>query len=152
MCNCNKNSQKPSFNIPKTNEPKNLNIPVAPIKNLKTAAVAQTSTLKWFFDGVSKLVKCYTGEKNYSDDIIRLNREVCKGCEFSTKNKDNLLTNLSQCMAPDPKKNNAPCGCFIICKSQVGECPAGKWTHLTLNNKKLSNEKLYQDDSKEIPI
>ena len=112
---------------------------VAAVSNLGKAAVAQTNVLQWFRDGVSNLVKCLNESQNYTDEDIRLNRQVCKTCEYATL-VDGELATTSQCMAPDPEKNGAPCGCFLVCKTQVGRCPLNKWTttfqKVTINESK----------------
>lgn len=100
-------------------------------KNLAKAFKAQPDKLSWFFDGVSGIYKCVTGQKEYSDEQIKLNRDACRGCEYSTKNSKGNITVHSQCMAIDPE-TNAACGCFILCKTQVGKCPLNKFIDLTI--------------------
>lgn len=100
-------------------------------KNLKKAFSAQPERLSWFLDGITGLYKCLTQDVEYSKEQISANRDVCRNCEYSTKNKNGNIFVHSQCMAIDPK-TNAPCGCFILCKTQVGECPLGKWVTLTV--------------------
>lgn len=111
-----------------TNKP----IPARPILNLIKAGAGQENKVSWFLDGVTGLKKCVTNDVDYSKEQIESNRQSCKDCEYSTK-KDGKITTFSQCMAPDPVKNNQPCGCFILCKTQAGKCPLGKWTDLTIN-------------------
>lgn len=119
-----------AFNIhvdPKQNMSKSL------VHNLINAAKSQSNKIKWFRDGVSGIIKCMEGQTLYSDKDIQINRDVCSGCEFATdKSENGKLRMTSQCMAPDPENNNAPCGCFLICKTQTGSCPQKKWTHLTI--------------------
>jgi hypothetical protein len=100
-------------------------------KNLSDAATGNSNVFRWFRDGVSGIVKCVLGQQRYSDADILKNRDTCRTCEYSTKNAEGKLTVQSQCMRPDPNNNNAPCACFITCKSQVGECD--KWVSLTIN-------------------
>lgn len=101
--------------------------------NLVSAFKQQEHKLAWFLDGASKIKKCLTGTQKYTDEGIIANREVCRNCEWATKNADGELNIKSQCMAPDPAKNNAACGCFILCKTQTDVCPLGKFTSLTIN-------------------
>jgi len=103
------------------------------IRNLIKAASSQPNAIKWFRDGVSGIIKCLEGNVLYTDSEISENRQVCQDCEFSTKNDKGKLTLSSQCMAPDPERGGAPCGCFIVCKTQSGSCPIHKWVHLTIN-------------------
>jgi len=105
-----------------------------PIVNTFEAAASQSNLLLWFKDGITGLAKCFTNEIKYNDDQISAHRDICRKCEFSTKKNGNLTTG-SQCMAPDPARNGAACGCFILCKTQVGECQLKKWTELTINGK-----------------
>lgn len=121
MCNC-KDSKGMLTNMPG----------VATIKNLIKAGTSQESSLRWFKDGVTGLIKCIGTTSKYDDETIKKNREICRGCEHSTKNAAGLLYSQSQCMAPDPAKDGAQCGCFILCKTQVDTCPLSKWTHLTI--------------------
>ena len=102
------------------------------VREIVKIAKDRPDRLQWFVDGVTKLAKCVTGGKDYSDQEIVKNREACENCEFSTK-KDGKLHTHSQCMAPDPAKNNQPCGCFILCKTQVGTCPLSKFVTLSIN-------------------
>lgn len=102
-------------------------------RNFIKAAQSQPDKINWFKDGVSGLIKCLNHKTIYTDDIISLNREACRNCEFSTKDNDQDLNTTSQCMAPDPAQDNAPCGCFILCKTQSDVCPLNKWTHLTID-------------------
>lgn len=104
------------------------------LSNLVKAAKSQPDKVRWFKDGVTGIAKCLGHKTTHSDEQISHNREVCRNCEFSTKNSQGKLTMSSQCMAPDPNNNNAPCGCFIICKTQNDQCPLGKWTQLTIKN------------------
>lgn len=123
-CSKNKEQAKPVLGSP-------LNNITGVAKNLSAAATSNPDVFRWFRDGLSGIVKCVLGQQRYSDADIVKNRDVCRGCEYSTKTEDGKLTVQSQCMRPDPTKNNAPCGCFITCKTQVGECD--KWTTLTIN-------------------
>lgn len=105
-------------------------------KNLRQAALQQPDKLLWFKDGISKIIKCLKGKTLYFDEDIQKNRDVCRECQYSTKDSNGKLTLKSQCMAPDPEKNNAPCGCFIVCKTQTGFCPQKKWTTTVLTVKR----------------
>lgn len=105
-----------------------------PLANLKEALVAQPNKVKWFLDGASKLYKAATGETIYSDADITSNRDICRGCEFASKT-NGKLTMTSQCMAIDPE-TNAPCGCFILAKTQQGVCPLKNWISTPLTIKK----------------
>lgn len=120
-----------------------------PVKNIASAAISQSNVFRWFRDGITGLVKCFTGSSLYSDEDIIKNRDVCRECEHSTKT-DDRLTLQSQCMAPDPQQNNAPCGCFITCKTQTGKCPLNKWTTLTISTDK--QEKLVRINDINIDI
>lgn len=102
------------------------------IGNLAMAAIKQPDIVEWFKDGITGIVKCMGGS-SYSDEQLVQNRNACRECPHSTKT-DGKLTMQSQCMAPDPAKSGAPCGCIIMCKTQVGTCPLGKWTQITINN------------------
>lgn len=114
-------------------------------KNLVTAAISAPEIFSWFRDAITGIVKCFNKQQIYNDDNIIKNRADCGNCEHSTKT-DGKLTVQSQCMAPDPNKENAPCGCFIVCKTMVDKCPLNKWTstpvEITLRNKPImfSNE------------
>jgi hypothetical protein len=99
--------------------------------NLVKAVVQQPDKIKWFKDGVSGIIKCVDGQTIYTDEQIVQNREGCRQCEHSSK-VDGKLTATSQCTAIDPE-TNAPCMCFIICKTQVGTCPLRKWVDLTVS-------------------
>lgn len=102
------------------------------LPNLTKAIIEQPDKIKWFKDGAKGIYKCITNDKLYTDEEIISNRKVCEGCEFATNKKDNgKLSMKSQCMLPDPDNNNAPCACFLICKTGTGSCY--KWTNLTLN-------------------
>lgn len=106
------------------------------IKNMIEAGAKQPGKIKWFKDGINGLIKCLEGKSIYSDEDIQKNRDTCRLCEFSSRNTDGKINLSSQCMAPDPAKNNAPCGCFIVCKtSQDPKCPLGKWTTTPLTVK-----------------
>jgi hypothetical protein len=104
------------------------------IGNIATAAKQQPNKFKWFRDGVTGLAKCVGHQSKYSDQDIKINRDACRNCEHSTK-QDGKLTSMSQCMAPDPERGGAPCGCFVMCKTQSGDCPLKVWktTPITLN-------------------
>lgn len=93
---------------------------------------SQPDRLQWFIDGVTGLAKCFTNQTEYPKDQIESHRKTCETCEFATKKEGRIFTH-SQCMAPDPENQNKPCGCFILCKTQVGKCPLNKWTQLTIN-------------------
>jgi len=125
VCNC-----KKEVTIPGT--PVGRSLGSNPITNLVRAGSTQESKLKWFKDGLSGLIKCIGTTSKYDDETIKRNREICRGCEHSTKNAAGVLYSQSQCMAPDPAKDGAQCGCFILCKTQVDVCPLSKWTHLTI--------------------
>lgn len=128
---CNKNQKfKPIFkDLP--NEKKIISNNI--INNTAEAFKKQTDKFQWFRDGITGIVKCLTGNTLYSDDDIIKNRNICRECEYSTKDSNGKITTSSQCMAPDPKNNNIPCGCFIVCKTQSSKCPLEKWTHLTIS-------------------
>lgn len=112
------------------------------VGNLLKAANDNPDKIGWFKDGISGLIKCVIGEKPYTDEEIQKNRDICRECPHSTKNEEGKITMKSQCMGPDPLKNGAACGCFILCKSQVGKCPIGKWTHLKVNGKDISKAEI----------
>jgi hypothetical protein len=124
-CNCG-NKKKPNV----FSKAKNI------VDNLTQSFVEQPDKLKWFKSGVNGILKCVGEKVIYIDEEIQKNRDICRGCEFATKT-DGKLTKTSQCMGPDPNKNGAPCGCFILCKTQVDpRCPLGKWgkfSDLTIN-------------------
>lgn len=120
-----------------------------PIKNTVSAAIKQPDAFKWFRDGITGIIKCFT-ETIYSDDDIKKNRDVCTNCEFSSKNSNNKLSTQSQCMRPDPLKNNAPCGCFIVCKTQSGKCDY--WTHLSISAQKPIKSQTLQDGSLDVEL
>ena len=102
------------------------------VSNMVKAVKTQSNPLRWFKDGATGLLKCVTDETGYSHEQILANREACESCQYSTKKNGKVFTT-SQCMAPDPEKNGEVCGCFILCKTQVGKCPLGKFTDLTVN-------------------
>lgn len=104
--------------------------------NLVKAAASQPDIVKWFKDGVNGLIKCAGNISIYTDEQIQKNRDACRECPHSTKT-DGKLTMQSQCMAPDPNKNGAACGCIILCKTQTDKCPLGKWATLTINGDSL---------------
>lgn len=97
------------------------------VKNLTEAVIQQPNKLKWFKNGVSGIIKCLDSNSIYTDEEIQENRKQCQNCEFSTKNEAGKLNMKSQCMAPDPNNENAPCGCFILCKTQSDSCPIKKF-------------------------
>jgi hypothetical protein len=101
--------------------------------NFIKAVKTQPNKLKWFKDGVKGILKCIGHIQIYDDLGVQNNRDVCRLCDQSSK-PNGKLTAASQCMAIDPE-TNAPCACFILCKTQSGKCPIGKWTSLTINNK-----------------
>lgn len=103
------------------------------VKNLYTAAKAQPNKLKWFADGTTGLIQSVGGIRDYTPEDVQKNRDTCRDCEFSTKNSSGKLNALSQCMAPD--HNGAPCACFILAKSENGDCPKGKYTTLRISAK-----------------
>ena len=105
------------------------------IGNLLSAAKSQNNKIKWFKDGVSGIIKCLKEDVLYTDLDIQKERDVCRDCEYSTKDKNGRLTQTSQCMGIDPN-TGASCGCFILCKTQAGTCPLEKWktTPITINN------------------
>lgn len=102
------------------------------VSNMTRAVSSQSNKFRWFKDGVTGLFKCVVDTVEYTKEQIISNRSVCEGCEYSTK-KNGKNFHTSQCMAPDPEKNGEVCGCFILCKTQVGKCPLNKWTTLTIN-------------------
>lgn len=97
------------------------------MNNLIKAGAAQEKKLRWFRNGVKGLIKCIGHSTIYSEADICQNRQTCRECSYSTK-QDGKLTTTSQCMYPDPKQGGAPCGCFILCKTQSDICPAKKFT------------------------
>jgi hypothetical protein len=136
-CNCNNNQSS----FPKNNEVKIPNRPSDTVKtsvisNLIEAGKTQENKLQWVTKGVNGILKSLTGETIYSDDDIQKNRDYCRNCQYSTK-KDGKLTNFSQCMAPDPQKDGAKCGCFIEHKTRTDICPLKIWktVPLTINKK-----------------
>lgn len=140
---CNKNQPKAMFE----QQVKENN--VAPIKNMIKAGSKQSDKISWIRDGLSGIIKCLTGITKYSDPDIQKNREVCRNCAYSTK-IDGKLVLKSQCMAPDPQNNNAPCGCIIVCKTQSGDCPLNKWVHLTLERKEPIKSPFNQEQNPEL--
>jgi len=112
------------------------------MRSMYEAATKQPNKITWIRDGITGLIKCAIGKQDYTDSEIQKNREVCRSCEYATKNEKGELTNKSQCMAPDPEKNGAPCGCIIMCKTQVGKCPLNKWTDLTINKEPLNSDEV----------
>lgn len=126
---------RPKFE--KASEDRLKNMKQIPVQNLITAAKSQKQPFKWFRDGLNGIIKCLNSETIYSDEDIQKNRDACRECEFSTKNEKGDLNMKSQCMGPDPKLNNAPCGCFLLCKTQSGHCPLNKWstTPITISGK-----------------
>lgn len=125
-CNCGKGkSQKAVEQNPQIVNP-------GIVANMTKVVQEQPDKIKWFKDGITGLFKCITGDTKYTDAEIIINREACRTCEYSTK-VDGKLTKKSQCMAPNPENNNAPCGCFILCKTQTGPCPLNKFVNLTIS-------------------
>lgn len=136
-------SLKPMFGGEKEKSPQ----PKAPspgiIKNLIKAGSTQPNKLKWLKDGVKGIAKAVAGDTLYTPEEIKVNRDICRLCPFSTKftNPDDpkdpepRLTSRSQCMAIDPKTGSV-CGCLIIAKTVSDVCPIGKFapTKLTINN------------------
>lgn len=106
-----------------------------PLKNLINAAKTQNNKIKWFKDGVSGIVKCLTEDIAYTDEDIQKNRDICRECPHSTKGKNNTLTMTSQCMGINPDTGEV-CGCFILCKTQNGECPLSKWSTIKITIEK----------------
>jgi len=143
-CGCSKNRGSPD-NVPlkpmfkedrvsKADYPETKN---GPVKNLIKAGLQQPDKTKWFLTGVKNLGKAILGDNIYTEDDVRNNIDICRGCEFSTKNESGRLTVNSQCMAKDPA-TGAPCGCFIKAKARTDVCPLNKWTSvpLTVNKQK----------------
>lgn len=99
---------------------------------LKAAKSQHKNLFSWVIDGVSGIIKCIEGKTLYSDEGIENNRNICSQCEFATeKEGDGELTLGSQCMAKDSQ--GKICGCFLICKTQTGICPLGKFIPLNIN-------------------
>lgn len=98
------------------------------IANIVKAGSQQPDKLMWFVDGLTGLIRSAGGSLHYDVSGVKSNRDSCRDCEHATKNGVGELHTLSQCMAPDPTKNGAACGCFILAKTEVGECPLGRWT------------------------
>ncbi len=120
-CGCGKNKPEPINN--------------GVIKNMLEAGSKQINKVQWFKDGITGIIKCIEGKTLYSDEDIKINRDTCRKCEFSSKNSDGKLSLSSQCMRPIPEKDGAPCGCFLTCKTQVGpHCEFWPTTPLTINN------------------
>ncbi len=136
-CNSCNPSTQPMFKGPKTplgdNKTKNKS---PAIKNMIVAAGTQSNKVRWFIDGVSGLAKCFTNQKSYSDVQIKANREVCRTCEFSTKNNKGEMTTTSQCMAKDPQTGEI-CSCYITCLTQTGQCKLNKWVGITINSENI---------------
>lgn len=130
---CGNNGPKPMFDNKPGGAPKVVNRGV--VGNLINAGVSQTKPFHWFKDGLKGIIKCMGLKAIYKDEQIQANRDVCRDCEHSTKNDEGKLYVYSQCMAPDPKKDGAACGCFITCKTQVDKCPQEKWALLSINGK-----------------
>ncbi len=136
---CNSNRQdKPAFagsHYPHKRTPQKESSTLGVVKNMASAAMKQPDFVKWFVDGATGLLRSLGGQLDYTPEDVLKNRAACKTCEFSTKDERGNSTAHSQCMAPDPNNNNAPCGCFILAKTETGECPLGKWktTKLTIN-------------------
>lgn len=141
------NYPKPTFPGLAQEAPKAIIKPKSMAGNFVEAASQQPNKFKWFRDGITGIVKCLTGNSIYSDEDIVKNRDVCRGCEHSTK-QDGKMNIKSQCMAVDPA-TNAPCACPIVCKTQSGKCPLNKWVHITLTVKNkthsLQNEDIIVD-------
>lgn len=102
-------------------------------KNLLTVGAKQPNKIRWIKDGASGLIRSLGGALEYSPEDVQLNRDVCRQCEFATKDDNGVLNTLSQCMAPDEANNGVPCGCFILPKTEVGDCPQKKWTTLKIS-------------------
>jgi hypothetical protein len=90
-----------------------------------------TVTPREFVKGVVGLTKIALQIDLVDEPTIKARRDVCRRCEYSTKNKERLntpslgLTNKSMC---------TECKCFIMGKSQLKqeECPKNKWAILTI--------------------
>lgn len=145
-CGGNKHERPTFSDLKRKGGPKATIISKGLVSNLVEAGKKQPDRFKWFRDGVSGIVKCLTGHSLYSDDDIIKNRDICRECEHSTKT-DGKINIKSQCMAPDSEKDNAPCGCPIVCKTQTGKCPLNKWTHITVLGKKTKTESLNDEDT-----
>lgn len=66
-------------------------------------------------------------EYRANDTTIKARRDVCRACEFATKNaKLGGLTNYSQC---------TKCTCIIAAKTRDKRerCPEGKWNDESIN-------------------
>lgn len=109
-----------------------------PLKNLLKAASTQSDKIKWFRDGANGIIKCLTEDVAYTDEDIQKNRDICRNCQHSTKGKGDKLNMTSQCMAINPDTGEV-CGCFILCKTQNGECPLRKWNtiKITIENNNI---------------
>jgi len=83
-------------------------------------------TPKQIVKGVVGAAKIILGTNNASADTIKERRDICRVCEFSTKNTALInepckgLTSYSQC---------EKCACFIKYKTmlQDSQCPQNKW-------------------------
>lgn len=103
MCDCNKTS--------------NAIIVMPTAKQLASGAI-----------GLSKLALSKAGilDDNTNSDVIMTRLDICRNCEFATRNKDRLnrpskgLTSFSQC---------SKCACVILLKVQLksSTCPLSKW-------------------------
>ncbi len=132
MSCCGGNKPQPMFRSELTNKPTQVQNKGV-VGNLIKAGVSQSKPFHWFKDGLNGIIKCMGLKSIYKEDQIQANRDACRECEHSTKNEDGKLYVYSQCMAPDPEKDGAPCGCFITCKTQVSKCPLNKWVTLTID-------------------
>lgn len=74
--------------------------------------------------GIAGLTKAALGIDRADPATIESRRDICRGCEFATRNqkfaKSNGLTNFSRC---------SKCGCFIAAKTNISyeSCPDGRW-------------------------
>ncbi len=83
-------------------------------------------TPKNIIKGVIKLSKVALSMDKAPDDIISARRDVCRNCEYSTKNKDKINTPSKGLSLRSICTN---CKCFIAAKTQLlnEQCPLGKW-------------------------
>lgn len=77
-------------------------------------------TVNQALNGLKSVVKMINPNNIADEEIIKLRRDICRICEFATKNPDLGLTNFSQC---------TKCSCVIKLKTSHKEstCPLEKW-------------------------
>jgi hypothetical protein len=86
--------------------------------------VTQKSVAATIVKGVKGLSKAAFKIDRLSPDAIQSRRDICRACEFATRNEKfsetKGLTNLSRCQK---------CKCFIAAKTVISKekCPLWKW-------------------------